>query len=121
MKRDFALGGGHLANMGRQAGSRISVTEHFDVAAERDSAELPPRAGAVPPTEQLGTEADREDLDFNPVAPGDQIMPKLVDEDEHGEYKKENTNIKNPTLQKEKQIVHWMSISRRRSRRGSRL
>src|SRR5215217_5632640 len=99
MKRDFALGGGHLSNTGRQAGTCISVTEHFDVAAKRDSAELPPRAGAVPPSKQLGTEADRENLNFNPVAPGNQIMSKLVHEHEHGEYNKENTNIKNPTLQ----------------------
>jgi len=100
MKGDFTLGSGQLPNTGRQAGTCISVTEHLDVAAKRDSAKLPPRAGAVPPSEQLGTEANREDLDFNPIAPGDQIMSKLVHEDEHGEYNKKNTNIKNPTLQK---------------------
>ena len=52
-------------------------------------AEFPPRAGAIPPAEQLGTEADRENLDLNAVAPGNQIMAELVDENEHGKDHKE--------------------------------
>jgi hypothetical protein len=70
---------------GWKTGARIRVAKHLDVSAKRDGAEFPPRAGLVPPSEQLGAEADRKNFDPNSIPARDQVVPKLVDKDEHGQ------------------------------------
>src|ERR1700730_6692331 len=79
----------------RQAGAGIGVAEHLDVAAERDRAELPAGAGPVPPAEQLRPEADREDLDLDPVAARDQIMAELVNKDEDRQHQQKKADVTN--------------------------
>src|SRR6185437_16272378 len=67
----------------REAGTRVAVAEHLDVAAQRNGAELPPRPGAVVPAEQLGSKADRKNLDPDPVASGNHVVPQLVHKHEN--------------------------------------
>ncbi len=101
MKRNLALGGGHAGEpRGRQAGTRIAVAEHLDVAAEWDRAEFPAGSGTVVPAEQFGSEADREDVDAHPVAPGDKVMAELVDKDEDGQNEQKRDDIGQPAVHK---------------------
>src|SRR5216683_432697 len=100
-KGDVALGRAQFAEpRDRQPGTGIAVAEHLDVPAERDRAELPARAGAVPPAEQLGTKSDREHLDLYPIAPGDQVMAELVDEHENSEDHQKHDDVKESAVQK---------------------
>src|SRR5690242_8851738 len=71
----------------------IRIAEHLDVAAERNAAELPARAGAVVPAEELRPEADREDLDAHAVAPRHEVMAELVNEDQHGQDDEEGDDV----------------------------
>ena len=82
---DFALLGRHGAQLIARHRGGIGIAEHLDVAAERDGAELPARAGAIVPAEELRAEADREDLDAHAVAARDQIVAELVNEDQDGQ------------------------------------
>ena len=47
-ERDLALGRRHVPDGAARRAGGVGVAEHLDVAAERDRAELPARAGAVP-------------------------------------------------------------------------
>jgi hypothetical protein len=94
VKRHLPLGRGELAEpRDRQARAGIAVAEHLDVTAERDGAELPAGAGAVPPAEDFGAEADREYLDPHPVPPGDQVVAELVNEHEHRQHHQKNADV----------------------------
>ncbi len=105
------FGGAELGQPGdRQAGAGVGVAEHLDVAAERDRAEFPAGAGAVPPAEQFRAEADREDFDPDPVAARDQVMAELVNKDEDRQHQEKNADVVNPAVQKRCQIAHVPSV-----------
>ena len=71
----------------RSAGSLAGrhVADEFHIAAKRQPADLPPRALPVGPADDLAAEADREGLRRDAEQPRDQIMAKLVEEDERAE------------------------------------
>ena len=64
---------------------RAHVADELHIAAERQPGDLPARALAVGPAEQLAAEADREDLRRDAEQAGDEIMAELVEEDERPE------------------------------------
>src|SRR5260370_6430183 len=68
----------HLRDRAAWHGGGIGVAKHLHVSADRDQAELPARAGSVGPAEQLRAETDGEDLDFDAIAPGREVVPKLM-------------------------------------------
>ena len=61
---------------------RGHVADELDIAAERQPADFPARALLVGPAEHFAPEADREGLGRNPEPARDEIMAKLVEEDE---------------------------------------
>ena len=73
--------GGNGVELGGLA-RRRHVADELHIAAERQPADLPPRALPVGPAGKLLPEADREGLGRNAEQPGDQIMAELVEEDE---------------------------------------
>src|SRR5271165_773144 len=86
MKRDVSFGLAEAREAsGRQARAGIVVTEHLYVAAERDRAEFPAGSGAIPPAEQLRSEADRKHFDAHPVPARNYVVAELVDKHEHRE------------------------------------
>src|SRR6266567_407099 len=75
----------HLFDRGARHRGGIGIAEHLHVSADRDQAELPARAGAVGPAEQLRAETDGENLDFDAIAPGREIVPQLMYENQDRE------------------------------------
>ena len=101
VKREIAFRRGHACETGgRQARTRIAVTEHLDVAAKRDGAEFPAGSGAIMPAEQLGAKADRKHVDPHTVSSGNVKMPKLVHENEHRKHKQERDDVAQPVMDK---------------------
>src|SRR4029077_4924181 len=94
----------------RQARGGIGVAKHLDVATERDRAEFPTGAGAVPPTEQFRAKADRKYLDPDPIPAGDPIVAELVNKDEDRQHDQKNADVINSAVQKRCQIVHFRSV-----------
>src|SRR5256885_16501119 len=72
----------HLLDRVARHRGGIGVAEHLHVSADRNQAELPARAGAVRPAEQLRAETNGKDLDFDAIASGREVVPKLMHENQ---------------------------------------
>src|SRR6185312_1837872 len=69
------------------------LAEHSYIAAEGQQADLPAGPGAIGPAEDLGAEADGEDLHPHAIPARDEIVAELVDEDEDSQDAQEWQSI----------------------------
>src|SRR5262249_40740333 len=69
------------------------LAKHAHIAAEGQQADLPARARAIGPAEELRAEADREDLDPHAIPARDKVVAELMDKDEHGQHTKKRKPV----------------------------
>ena len=63
---------------------RVGVAVKFDVAADRNGGETPARAALVNSCVEFRTESQRKRVYLHPTPTRDQVMAKLVEEDDGG-------------------------------------
>src|SRR6185437_15536832 len=78
----------------------VGVAVKLHVAAERKRANPPARAARIHPGEQLGTESERESVDFDATPSADQIVAELVDRDDEAEDDDEGDDVPSEESQK---------------------
>ena len=76
----------------RHAGG-IGVAVELDISAERKRADPPAGAARVDPGEQLGTEAERESVDFDAAPSPDQIVPEFMEENDQAQNQDEGNDV----------------------------
>ena len=105
---------------------RAHVADELHIAAERQPADLPPRSLPVGPADDLAAEADRKGLRRDPEKSCDEIMAKLVEEDERPKRADESDEDQPERRLRKHQALAFMMAStsggsrgRSRSRRRS--
>ena len=81
---EILLEGAAISGLDRRDAGSILVAEEFDIAAERNGADLPACIVTVVEAEQFRAKADGKGHDFDPTPAGHQEMAELVEKYDYG-------------------------------------
>ncbi len=81
----------HALEVGRAR--RMGVAVELDVTANRKGGEPPAGAVAIDPGEDFRAKTQRKGVDLDPAPASDEVMAKLVNEDDQADYEDEGQDI----------------------------